>query len=138
MLVLPATYGCNPKALALQVAHVQKLWDKMQELGLAESEASRFDTLQQLQSPGMPAETKEASRSVLIRCSSFHSSLWSVLGSCTLLQGRLCQLDTGRLLLLLLLLPQPCSRVRRTFLQMIALPGAQGPCSLDVTGSLHT
>lgn len=47
---------------ALQVTRVQKLWDKMQDVGIADPEASTFDSLQQLQLQSNSIEQTKSSR----------------------------------------------------------------------------
>ena len=64
MNVYPGGYQLllNLVCASLQVTRVQKLWDKMQEVGIADPEASTFDSLQQLQLQSNSAEQNKSSR----------------------------------------------------------------------------
>ena len=59
-LVCAATCKRGSQTPAPQVTRVQRLWEKMQELGLSDSEA--FDSLPQLHLHGTPSQTKKCSR----------------------------------------------------------------------------
>lgn len=56
-----ASWGTEVHPL-LQVARVQKLWERMQELGLSDADAAASDYLQPPQPNGTPAEPVSSSR----------------------------------------------------------------------------